>query len=202
MTRIPITRLETASPAAKALLDQIRERSLSPDTLLNLHAQMAHAPAVLASYLGVRRALEELSSFDFKTRSAIMLTVSVADDATYATAVNTVLAARAGWTPAQVERIRAGTFEEEEKLASLLEVVRQAARTIGHVEDAAWQAALSAGWTDAELAEAFASVALTMMVDYFVHFAQTPLDVPGARSESGVSRASSSPSEVIARARV
>lgn len=46
MTKIPIVRLETASPAAKTLLAHIRERSLTLDSLLNLHAQMAYSPAV------------------------------------------------------------------------------------------------------------------------------------------------------------
>ena len=180
MTRIPIVRADAASPAAKTLLGQVRERSLTPDTPLNLHGQMAHSPAVLASYLGIRRALEEFSTFDFKTRSAIMLRVSAVTGASYAVAVNTVLTARAGWTPSQVEQLRDGTFDDDAKLAAMLEVIRQATCNTGHVADDTWQAALSAGWTDVELAEAFASVALTMMVDYFVHFAQTPLDVAGA----------------------
>jgi alkylhydroperoxidase/carboxymuconolactone decarboxylase family protein YurZ len=180
MTRIPIVRLDTASPAAKTLLAHIRERALTPDSLLNLHPQMAYSPTVLASYLGVRRALEEFGTLDFKTRSAIMLTVSALDGATYAAAVNSVLVARAGWAPDEIARIRSGTFDADQRLARLLNVVSQAARHVGRVDVDAWQAALSAGWTIAELAEAFTSVALTMMVDHFVHFAETPLDVPNA----------------------
>jgi hypothetical protein len=180
MTRIPIVRLDTASPAAQTLLTQVRERSLAPDALLNLHAQMAYSPALLAGYLGMRRALEEFGILDFKTRSAIMLTVSTSDEATYAEAVNRILLARAGWAPDEIGHIHNGTFDADPKLARLLDVVRQSAQQAGRVDQSAWQAALSAGWTNAELADAFASIALTLMVDYFVHFAETPLDVARA----------------------
>jgi alkylhydroperoxidase/carboxymuconolactone decarboxylase family protein YurZ len=159
------------------LIAVIRERSPRPDSLFNLHAQMAPAPALLGAYLGVRRALEELSTLNLKTRSAIMVTVSAADDAEYALAVNTVVATRAGWTPWQIAGIRAGLVGDA-KLKALLDVAREAALDFGRVQDATWAMALKVGWTEAELAEAFTSVALTLFVDYFVHFAQTPLDVP------------------------
>jgi hypothetical protein len=68
-----MTTLETAHPAVRPLLEDIQRRSLAPDRLLNIHAQMAFAPAVLAGYAGMRRALEELSTLDVRTRSAIML---------------------------------------------------------------------------------------------------------------------------------
>ena len=191
MTRIPIVQPDAASPAAKTLLARVRERSLTPDSPLNLHAQMAYSPAVLASYLGVRHALEEFGTLDLKTRSAIMLTVSTLDGATYAAAVNSVLVARAGWTPHQIAQIRTGVLADDAKLTRLLDVVRQATQRIGYVDDGTWQAARSAGWTTAELADAFASVALTIMVDHFVHFAETPLDVPGAPvEEQPIARAS------------
>lgn len=161
-------------------MEHVRERSLTPDSLLNLHAQMAYSPTVLESYLGVRRALEDFGTLDLKTRSAIMLTVSTLDGAIYAAAVNGVLVARAGWAPHEIAQIRAGVLVNDAKLTRLLDVVRQATQRVGRVDDVVWQAACSAGWTTAELAGAFASVVLTMMVDCFVHFAETPLDVPDA----------------------
>jgi hypothetical protein len=157
-------------------MDQLRQRSLSPGVLLNVHAQMATSPSLLAAYMGMRRAIEEYGILDAKTRSAIMLAVSSTDGAGYVQGINTVLTTRAGWAPAKAQEIARGTFSDDPKLASLLHVVRQAARGIGHVDDADWTRACEHGWSPEQFADAFASLAVTLMLDYFVHFAQTPID--------------------------
>lgn len=54
------------------------------------------------------------------------------------------------------------------------------ARDVGHVTDATWQAALDAGWTDVELTETAAVVALNLFTNYFNHLVQTDLDLPPA----------------------
>ena len=180
MPRLPIPSFDTAPAAARPVLAELRERSLSPGTLLNLHAQMSTSPATLAGYMGMRSAIEQHGTLDAKVRTAIMLSVSRTDGAGYAEAINGILCRRAGWSAEQVGEIAAGTFDDDPKIASLLEVARQAARNIGRVDDGAWRTARSNGWSAEELNDTFASVALTMMVDYFVHFAETPLDVPPA----------------------
>jgi hypothetical protein len=53
----------------------------------------------------------------------------------------------------------------------------------GRVDDAVWQAALDAGWSSAELGEAFLSMSLAGLVDAFVRFAQTEPDAPAAPPE-------------------
>ncbi len=59
-------------------------------------------------------------------------------------------------------------------------VAREAATDVGAVSDTTWQAALDAGWSDTELADAFASVAANLFTNYFNHFADTELDLPAA----------------------
>lgn len=135
----------------------------------------------------MRDAIEQFGMLDMKTRTAIMLSVSTTDAAGYAQAINSFLCRRAGWSAEQVSEIAAGTFSDEPKMASLLEVARQAARNVGYVDDDAWRLARSNGWTVDELNDAFASVALTLMVDYFVHFAETPMDMPVAPIAASVS---------------
>jgi hypothetical protein len=176
MTRIPSAMPDRAHPASRAIMDQLRQRSLSPGVLLNVHAQMAISPSLLSAYMGMRRAIEEYGVLDAKTRSAIMLAVSSTDGAGYVQGINTVLTTRAGWAPAKAQEIARGTFSDDPKLASLLHVVRQAARGIGHVDDADWTRACEHGWSPEQFADAFASLAVTLMLDYFVHFAQTPID--------------------------
>jgi alkylhydroperoxidase/carboxymuconolactone decarboxylase family protein YurZ len=182
MPKIPLTTIASAEPALRPMLTEIQRRSLTPGRLLNIHAQMAHAPAVFAVYAGMRRALEEFSTLDFKTRSAIMLVTSVANDARYPIAIQIRLALRAGWTPKEVDEIRRDAFDADAKLASLLHVAREAAEETGHVSDETWNAATEAGWTTAQLSEAYANVAFATVVDAFARFAEPEFDVPEDRS--------------------
>ncbi len=77
--------------------------------------------------------------------------------------------------------IRRGQVDDL-KLGSLLALVREQTGNVGTVEDATWQAALDAGWTDAQLAETSAVVALNLFTNYFNHLVRTDLDLPAAPS--------------------
>ncbi len=66
------------------------------------------------------------------------------------------------------------------KVDALLALARQYTTNIGSVEDAAWQAALDAGWSDEELTELSAHVTLNLLTNYFNHFVKTDLDLPAA----------------------
>ena len=183
MHRIPAPDLADASPQIRPTLESVARVSLTATgRLLNLHAQMAHAPVVLAAYAGIRKATEEHGTFDFKARSAIMLTVSCAQRSDYAIAVNTLLAQRAGWEPATIGHLKNGRGVGDPRLDALLTVVRDAAVNGGHVSDPTWKAALDAGNDDVTLAEAFVYISLTHYVDHFLAYAETEYDVPSPAS--------------------
>jgi hypothetical protein len=44
--------------------------------LLNMHAQMAHSPAVLEAYVSIRRATGQHGTLDQQVRTALMLTAA------------------------------------------------------------------------------------------------------------------------------
>jgi hypothetical protein len=48
------------------------------------------------------------------------------------------------------------------------------------VRDATWEQAISSGWTDEQLAEAFAYLGLTVFTSYFLTYAATELDIPAS----------------------
>jgi hypothetical protein len=177
MSRIAPLPFESTPHSTRPLLQEAV--NLAGGRLLNLHAAMAHSHAVLASYIGVRKAIGEHSALDHKTGAAIMLAVSGVDDADYSLAVATRVAYRAGWSVADTEALHSGASSDS-KLAALLAVARQAAANTGHVEDATWNAAHAAGWSDDELVEAFAYIGLSLYVDYFNHYVGTELDVAAA----------------------
>ncbi len=178
MSRIPVHTLASVPLKSRSMLEALSRRSLACGRPLNLHAQMAHSPAVLAAYGGFRDALEQHGIFTPKIRAAVMLTVCGAASCAYTESLNIVLAKRAGWTDAQIAEIRAGQLAAESSMTALLRVAREAGTHGGHVDGATWTAALEAGWTDAELAEAFACISLAGYVSSFVAYAGTPVDVP------------------------
>jgi alkylhydroperoxidase family enzyme len=177
MTRIPAHTVEDAPEAASALLAEMIQFSPTGRPL-NLHAQMAHAPGVLESYVSIRRAVARHGTLDQQVRTALMLAAVAADGSRYAAAIISALALRSGWRPDQVEALLAGRDTGEEKLDALIGVVREAAGDHGRVSDATWDNAVGHGWPDEQLAEAFGYLGLTVFTSYFLNYAATEIDVP------------------------
>ena len=75
MSRIPSHTVEDAPAASRALLQDLI-RSSPTGRFLNLHAQMAHSPAVLATYTSLRTVIAEHGSFDPKVGAALTLTTA------------------------------------------------------------------------------------------------------------------------------
>jgi alkylhydroperoxidase family enzyme len=159
------------------MLAQVKQAS--GGRLLALHTDLARSPAALAAYLGLRRAGGEYGSLDPSVLAAIMLTVGAVDGGTYSQAIATQLAIRAGMSPQETVAVRAGHVDDA-RTAALLAVTREAAANAGVVNEATRAAATAAGWSDAQLIEAFVYLALTVFVDYFTNYAGTQLDVPPA----------------------
>ena len=188
MSRIPTHTLESAPGVTRPVLEALVARSPTPGVPINLHAQMAHAPSVLIGYMAMRKALDEHATFDPKTRTAILLTVAAADKCAYTIALNTLIARQSGWNEDETVALRNRRVEDA-KLAALLGVAWTSATNRGHVDEPTWQTALDAGWTDAQLAEAFAFIGLAQYVDSFINYARTDVDSPFA--EKSVRAASS-----------
>ena len=189
MTRIPSHTIEDAPQAARSLLAEMVQFSPT-GRLLNLHAQMAHAPAVLEAYVSIRRATARPGTLEGPIRSALMLAAAVHDGSEYALAIISMLALRSGWQPDQVEALRTGQDLGEEPADALIGVVREAAANSGHVSDLAWARATGGGWSGEQLAEAFAYLGLTVFTSYFLTYAETALDIPAGIPGSAPASAS------------
>ena len=188
MTRIPGHTIADAPAAARALLEGVVPFSPT-GKLLNLHAQMAHSPVVLASYTSIRQATAAHGTLEPRVRSALMMATAGVSQSVYAQAVTSMLALRSGWSPDQVARLRDGHPLGEDKVDSLVRVVREAAGRAGQVGELTWRQAAACGWSSEELTEAFAYLALTVFTAYFLNYAQTPLDLPtGVAAGRGTSK--------------
>ncbi|GAA2502703.1 carboxymuconolactone decarboxylase family protein [Terrabacter carboxydivorans] len=177
MPRIPAHTIDSAPEGSRATLAEISKRM---GKTLNIHAGMAHSPVVLATYAAMSAALRQHGTFDARTREAVALAVGNENECHYCQSAHTVSAKAAGLTEEQTIAIRAGRVDFDDKLASIAEVARQIAAATGAVSDEAWSAALAAGWSEEDLAETFAHVAVNLYTNYFNHFAGTELDLPAA----------------------
>jgi hypothetical protein len=177
MTRIPTHTIQDAPEASRPFLEGIVPFSPT-GKLLNLHARMAHSPAVLAAYASIRQATATYGTLDPRVRSALMVATTAVSHSAYAQAVTSFLAVRSGWSRAEVLALREGRALGEDKVDALVDVVREAATGFGQVGDATWQRAADCGWSSEQLTEAFAFLALAVFTAYFLNYAQTPMDLP------------------------
>jgi len=175
MSRIPSHTISDAPEVTRPLLEDMLKFSPTGKPL-NLHAQMAHAPAVLEAYVGIRRASASHGTLDQRVRTALMLTSAVADDSEYALAILSRLAMASGWTADQVAALRAGKDIGQESIDALIAVVTEASTHSGRVSDLTWAKAAES-WNDEQLAEAFAYLGLAVYTSYFLNYAGTEVDV-------------------------
>ena len=145
---------------------------------LNMHAQMAHSPAVLEAYVSIRKATARLGTLDQAVRAALLLASAAAAENPYAVAVLSALALRSGWRQDQVDALRDGKDLGDDATDALTGLAREAAAAQGRVSDLTWASALAAGWNDEQLAEAFSYLGLAVFTAYFLNYAGTELDLP------------------------
>ena len=121
MPRVPVHTLDDAPDAAQPSL---RTLARTMGKLLNIHAEMAHSPVVLAAYTGIQDAIAEHGSFDAATREAIALAVGAVDDCGYCQSAHTLGGKAAGLDSDTMIAVRAGRPTGNTKLDTLLAVVR------------------------------------------------------------------------------
>lgn len=112
---------------------------------LNIHAEMAHSPVVLGAYQGIQESIIRHGTFDGPTREAIALAVGAVDECGYRQSAHTMGGKAAGLDEDRMLAIRAGRPTGDDKLDTLLAVIREAARDVGNVNDGTWKRAQAAG---------------------------------------------------------
>jgi hypothetical protein len=176
MSRIPGHTVEDAPDASRPLLQWIAQSSTTGRPL-NVHAQMAHSPAVLAAYTSLRGVTAEHGTLDPKVSWALHLATAAAVGNDYMIGIASRFARMNDWTEAQIAALQTGATTGDTKIDALTRVVREAAANSGNVTDVTWKAAQQGGWSDEQLAEAFAYLGLTVFTGYFLNYAQTDTDI-------------------------
>ena len=175
MSRIPTHTVEDAPAASRPFLHKLMQSSPT-GRFLNLHAQMAHSPAVLSGYTALRAVIAEHGTFDAKMAAALTLATAAAIGNGYMIGIASRLAHMNGWTDEQVIALRTSVSTGDARVDVLAGLIREAAANSGNVADATWKAAQDAGWSDEQLTDAFAYLGLTIFTGYFLNYAQTDVD--------------------------
>ena len=175
MPRILPVATETADAETKDLLAAVKKKM---GMVPNIISTMAQSPAVANAYLGFSQSLGG-GKLPVKLREQISLVVGEANSCGYCVAAHTVLGKGAGLEDEAIVAARRGTSWQSSEQAAL-EFAQKVVRERGNVTDTDISQVRDAGFSDGEICEIIASVALNVFTNYFNHVAGTEIDFPPA----------------------
>ena len=173
MARIKPVERNTADNRTAQLLQNV-EKNMGK--VINILGTMAHSPAVLKAFLGFSQSLSE-GDLPLPLRERIALAIGEATGCQYCVAAHTGLARKAGLTAEEILDARRGRASDE-KTAVGLELALKIVKEQGFVSDEDLERARGAGYSDGEICEIVAVVALNLFTNYFNHVADTDIDFP------------------------
>ena len=173
MSSIQLTEFETASPETKALFDQIHGAF---GTVPNMFRAIGNSSAALESMWTSFGALGK-GSLGAELGEKIAVLIANINRCEYCLSAHTVLGVKAGATEEQMSEAqlgRAGDAKTQAALDFAAKLVRQHAQV--SAEDV--QAVRAAGFSDEDIAEILAHVALNIFTNYTNVAFNVPVDFP------------------------
>jgi uncharacterized peroxidase-related enzyme len=180
MSRISTPTIEQAPAAARPLLAAV---SKELGTVPNLLRILANSPATLAAYLGFSGALGK-GDLPAATRERIALVVAEVNGCDYCLSAHTYLARSvAKLDDAEITANRNGASNDI-KAEAAVRFAANLARARGKVSEADFAAVKRGGYSDAEIVEIIAHVALNIFTNTINEALKTEIDFPriGART--------------------
>lgn len=179
MPRIyPITQ-PVSNPKTAQLLHAVRDQM---GTVPNIVATMANSHAALEAYLSMSGALNQGMIPD-KLQEQIALCVAGANACDYCASAHSMVGGILGVDKAEAERNLAGDATDE-KTRTVLTFAKRLVAQRGIVSDAELQDVRKAGFSEGEIVEIVANVALNIFTNYFNHVAETEIDFPFVPSQT------------------
>lgn len=173
MPRLNAIDPQTATGKAKELLDGVQKKlGLTP----NMTRTMANSPAVLEGYLNFSGALGA-GSLNAKLREQLALTVAEANACEYCLSAHTAIGKMVGLQADELAASRRATSSDPHVEAAL-RFAREIVVTRGAVNNEDVNRVRAAGYSEGEIAEIIAHVALNIFTNYFNTVAQTVVDFP------------------------
>ncbi len=173
MSRLPAIQTETATGKAKELLEGVQAKlKITP----NMTRVMANSPAVLQGYLSFSGALAT-GALDPKLREQIALEVGEQNSCQYCVSAHAYIGKITGLPDSEIEAAREARSASPKNTAAL-KFAREIIIKKGQATDADVQAVRDAGFTNGEIAEIIAHVALNVFTNYFNNTAEVEVDFP------------------------
>lgn len=173
MSRIEPINYEQSTGKAKELLDAVKSKlGMTP----NMMKTMAQSPAVLEAYLNFSGALASGTLSD-KLREQIALISAELNSCGYCASAHTAIGKTVGLNDEAIRAAREGNSTDAKDNAAL-KFARELVVNRGKTGEANLQAVKDAGFTDGEVGEIVANVALNIFTNYFNEVAQPKIDFP------------------------
>lgn len=173
MTRITSIDPTTAHGRTKELLDATKAQL---GRIPNLYGSMAQSPAALDGYLAFRSALGK-GVLSIPMRERIALLTAAINDCGYCVSAHTFRGAKVGLSASDLAATQKGQSEDP-KNAAALQFVDTLLQQHGLISDEDFTLIKSHGWSDEEIGEMIAHVALNVFSNYYNHVAMPVLDFP------------------------
>ncbi len=175
MPRIPTpATIDVAPAAAQPLLEAVKKQIGSVPNLFRLTAT---SPAALEGYLSLNGALAK-GALDAATRERIALAVAQVNGCRYCLAAHTYLGKNvAKLGDAEIAANRSGHSSDPRADAAVV-FARKVTLDRGAVTDADFALVRAAGYSDAEIVEIVAHVALNTLTNYINEVFGTEVDFP------------------------
>ena len=173
MPRITPIDAKNPDPAAKPLLDAVQQDlGATP----NFMTTLANSPAALDAYLSFSGALGK-GSIGGKLGEQIALAVAGANACGYCASTHTALGSKQGIEKEELERNLRGEASDPRTQAAL-DFARTLVIKRGWATDADLTQVRDAGFSEGQIAEIVAHVALNTFSNYFNHVADPEIDFP------------------------
>lgn len=173
MSRIQPINYEESTGKVRRLLDGVKNKlGMTP----NMMKTMAQSPAVLEAYLDFSGALAA-GTLDAGLREQIALVSAEVNSCGYCASAHTAIGKMVGLDDGAILAARNGQSSDA-KTDAALKFARNVIMHRGDVSDADVQAVRNAGFSDGEIGEIVAGVALNIFTNYFNVIARTEIDFP------------------------
>ena len=173
MSRLQAVDPSTATGKAKDLLDAVKAKlGLVP----NMTRVMANSPEVLEAYLGFNGALTG-GRLDPKIREQLALVTAQQNHCDYCLSAHTAIGKMVGLKPEQILESREGKGNSEKATAALT-FAKRVLDSKGQISDSDLSTVRAAGFSDGEVAEIIAHVALNVFTNYFNVATEVDIDFP------------------------
>ena len=178
MSVLKAVNTDTATTKSKDLLARVEQRVGGKSNMMRI---MANSPAILGAYLSFNQAFEEVKMTP-KLRALITTVVAELNGCDYTLSTAMVLGPRVGASTEELNAARE-IRASEPKAAAALQFTAQLIENRGHIPASEVEKLHAAEFSDEEIVEIVALIALNIFRNYLNLVAGTEIDLPAANSK-------------------